>query len=66
MTDESELINQEGLAQLAIDPDVLARELAAELVGDPLDEIDLDGFDSDDIGSNTSNSSALVNARISF
>ena len=37
----------DGLANLAIDPDVLARELAAELVGDPLDEIDLDGFDLD-------------------
>lgn len=32
----------EGLVNLAIDPDVLARELAAELLGDPLDEIDLD------------------------
>jgi HEAT repeat protein len=31
----------DGLANLAIDPDVLARELAAELLGDPLDEIDL-------------------------
>ena len=37
----------EGLANLAIDPDLLARELEAELVGDPLDEIDLEGFDSD-------------------
>ncbi len=37
-----------GLANLAIDPDVLAKELAAELLGDPLDEIDLQGFDSDD------------------
>jgi HEAT repeat protein len=26
--------------ELALDPDVLARELAAELLGDPLDEID--------------------------
>ena len=37
----------EGLASLAIDPDVLARELDAELVGDPLDEIELECFDSD-------------------
>ncbi len=37
----------EGLAELTIDPDVLSRELAAELVGDPLDEIDIDEFDSD-------------------
>ncbi|MFN9629109.1 MAG: HEAT repeat domain-containing protein [Cyanobacteriota bacterium] len=30
----------ESQDQLALDPDVLARELAAELLGDPLDEID--------------------------
>lgn len=38
----SDLKNQpgdEGLASLAIDPEVLERELAAELLGDPLDEI---------------------------
>ena len=34
----------EGLASLAIDPDVLARELEAELVGDPLDDIELEGL----------------------
>ncbi len=38
----------EELAELAIDPDVLAKELEAELIGDPLDEIDLDGFESKD------------------
>ena len=27
-------------AELALDPEVLARELAAELLGDPLDEIE--------------------------
>jgi len=37
----------EGLASLEIDPDVLARELEAELVGDPLDDIDLGEFDAD-------------------
>ena len=37
----------EGLRNLAIDPDVLADELAAELQGDPLDDIDVEGFDSD-------------------
>ena len=42
-------LSNEGLADLAIDPDVLARELAAELLGDPLDEIDLKGFDPDAI-----------------
>ena len=35
----------EGLASLAIDPDLLARELEAELDGDPLDEIDVEGFE---------------------
>ena len=30
---------KEGLADLAVDPDVLAKELAAEQLGDPLDEI---------------------------
>ncbi len=37
----------EGLKHLAIDPDVLATELAAELQGDPLDEIALEGSESD-------------------
>ena len=36
-----------GLANLAIDPDVLAKELAAELLGDPLDEIDPEGLNLD-------------------
>ncbi len=42
MTDASDQITDEGLVSLAIDPDVLAQELAAELLGDPLDEIDLE------------------------
>ncbi len=49
MDDSLRHSDDEGLANLAIDPDVLAKELAAELLGDPLDEIDLDGFDSDAI-----------------
>lgn len=39
----SDLANQsgdQGLTDLSIDPDVLERELAAELLGDPLDELD--------------------------
>ncbi len=48
MNNESSHCPNEGLASLAIDPDVLAKELAAELLGDPLDEIDLEGFDTDD------------------
>ncbi len=37
----------QGLANLAIDPEILAKELAAELVGDPLDEIEFDSADTD-------------------
>ncbi len=47
MKEETFNSTDEGLKSLAIDPDVLAKELAAELQGDPLDEIDLDSFDSD-------------------
>ncbi len=38
---------EEGLRNLAIDPDVLAEELAAELQGDPLDDIAVEGLDQD-------------------
>ena len=37
------------LANLAIDPDVLAKELAAEIGGDPLDEIEIDECGADQI-----------------
>lgn len=37
----------DGLANLSIDPDVLARELAAELLGDPLDDIDVEDLEDD-------------------
>ena len=47
MKDALKKSSEAGLAKLAIDPDVLAKELAAELLGDPLDEIDLEGLDSD-------------------
>lgn len=47
MKDEIFNSHDEGLKSLAIDPDVLAQELAAELQGDPLDEIDFDNSDSD-------------------
>ncbi len=36
----------EGLRSLAIDPDVLKKELAAELQGDPLDDLEVEGFES--------------------
>ncbi len=47
MNDENQNLGNEGLANLAIDPDLLARELAAQLAGDPLDEIEIDKTDQD-------------------
>ena len=47
MNDANEKLSQNGLANLAIDPDLLARELAAQLAGDPLDEIEIDKTDED-------------------
>lgn len=47
MNDENPKLSEKGLANLAIDPDLLARELAAQLAGDPLDEIELDKIDED-------------------
>ena len=47
MNDENQKLSEEGLANLAIDPDLLARELAAQLAGDPLDDIELDENDQD-------------------
>ena len=47
MNDENQKLSEKGLANLAIDPDLLARELAAQLAGDPLDEIELDKIDGD-------------------
>ena len=51
MNDENQNLGNEGLANLAIDPDLLARELAAQLAGDPLDEIEIDKTDQDLINS---------------
>ena len=36
--------NQESLAEIAVDPDVLAKELALEIEIDPLEKIDEDVF----------------------
>ena len=36
--------NPESLAEIAVDPDVLARELALEIEIDPLEQIDEDAF----------------------
>ena len=35
---------KESLAEIAVDPDVLARELALEIEIDPLEQIDEDAF----------------------
>ncbi len=47
MKEDNSTFHEDGLTKLTIDPEVLAQELAAELQGDPLDEIDLDGLDPD-------------------
>ena len=47
MKEESFKSIDEDLRNLAIDPDVLEKELAAELQGDPLDDIDFEAFTSD-------------------
>ncbi len=49
MKDVSRQSFEEGMANLAIDPEVLARELAAESLGDPLDDLDIDARNSDAI-----------------
>ena len=36
--------NKESLVDIAVDPDVLARELALEIEIDPLEQIDKDSF----------------------
>ena len=51
MNNANPKLGKDGLANLAIDPDVLAKELAAELAGDPLDEIEFDGNDQERINS---------------
>ncbi len=47
MNDANQKLSEEGLANLAIDPDLLARELAVQLAGDPLDELELDKTDDE-------------------
>ena len=51
MNDANKNLSKEGLANLAIDPDLLARELAAQLAGDTLDELELDKTDEDLVNS---------------
>ena len=40
-------LNKESLVDIAVDPDVLARELALEIEIDPLEQIDKDDFPKD-------------------
>ena len=37
-------LNKESLVEIAVDPDVLAKELALEIEIDPLEQIDEDAF----------------------
>ena len=49
----------ESLAEIAIDPDVLAQELSVELEIDPLDQIDKDGFSGGTLDKNLECDEAL-------
>ena len=51
MNDANQNLSEKGLANLAIDPDLLARELAAQSAGDTLDELELDKTDEDQVNS---------------
>ena len=46
MKDEKNKISNESLANLAIDPEILAKELNAEIVGDPLDDLEINDIDN--------------------
>ncbi len=48
MTNKKKDYTDDSLADLAIDPDVLARELAVDFEIDPLEEIDNDSFSKED------------------
>ena len=50
---------RESLAEIAIDPDVLAKELALELEIDPLEEIDNDSFSNADLNQTSECDEAL-------
>ena len=47
MTDDRSQQKDQGLSNLSVDPDLLARELAAEEDVDPLDAIQLDDAEQD-------------------
>ncbi len=52
-------VQNETLAEIAIDPDVLAKELSVELEVDPLEEIDKDGFSRGTLNKNLECDEAL-------
>ena len=52
-------IQNEILAEIAIDPDVLAQELSVELEIDPLEQIDKDGFSRGTLNKNLECDEAL-------
>ena len=52
-------IQNETLAEIAIDPDILAKELSVELEVDPLEEIDKDGFSKGTVNKNLECDEAL-------
>ncbi len=52
-------IQNESLAEIAIDPDVLAKELSLELEIDPLEQIDKDGFSRGTLNKNLECDEAL-------
>ena len=49
MINNKKELNDDGLADIAIDPDILAKELAVDFEVDPLEEIDKDGFSKDNL-----------------
>ena len=49
MINHKKNLKDEGLADIKIDPDVLAKELAVELEVDPLEEIDEDTLSRDNL-----------------
>ena len=49
MNNSRKELKDDGLADIAIDPAILAKELAVELEVDPLEEIDQDGFSNDNL-----------------
>ena len=52
MMNKRKEIQNESLAEIAIDPDVLARELSVELEIDPLEQIEADSFSKGTLNKN--------------